>query len=91
MSQTPDRPKIYHITHVDNLAAIMAQGELLSDRQMLAQGGPPTTIGMTTIKRRRLALPVVAIPEPRLATTCRSISVRGRACRPSAGSDNVVG
>ncbi len=45
---------IYHITHVDNLAAIVASGCLLSDAAMIAQGGPPRTIGMNRIKQRRL-------------------------------------
>jgi hypothetical protein len=58
MSPPPDRPKIYHITHVNNLADMIAQGELVSDREMLRRGGPPTTIGMSTIKQRRMGLPV---------------------------------
>lgn len=58
MSPPPARPKIYHITHVDNLAPIVAQGELFSDRRMFGRGGPAAAIGMSTIKHRRLALPV---------------------------------
>ena len=50
----PDRPKIYHITHVDNLGGIVADGGLLSDGEMLARGGPTQTIGMSAIKRRRV-------------------------------------
>jgi hypothetical protein len=50
----PDRPKIYHITHVDNLAAILADGALLSDSEMIERGGPRQAIGMSTIKRRRV-------------------------------------
>src|SRR5262249_56480745 len=52
------RPKIFHITHVDNLRSIVAAGELLSDASMIARGGPQSGIGMSTIKQRRLALPV---------------------------------
>lgn len=53
----PNRPKIYHIVHVDNLASIVADGCLWADAVMVRrQGG--TVIGMDSIKRRRLALPV---------------------------------
>jgi hypothetical protein len=54
MTPPPARPKIYHITHVDNLAGIVADGELVSDREMLARGGPAQMIGMSSIKRRRV-------------------------------------
>ncbi|CUQ65942.1 type II toxin-antitoxin system toxin DNA ADP-ribosyl transferase DarT [Candidatus Nitrospira inopinata] len=54
MSTPPSRPKIYHITHVDNLPGIVRCGGLLSDRAMLTSGGPIQTIGMSGIKRRRL-------------------------------------
>ncbi len=50
----PAQPKLYHITHVDNLGAIVADGGLVSDREMLARGGPVRTIGMSGIKRRRV-------------------------------------
>lgn len=62
MSPPPLAPQIFHITHVDNLAAIMATGGLLSDAAMLARGGPQATIGMSTIKQRRLRLPVHCHP-----------------------------
>ncbi|THJ25082.1 MAG: DUF4433 domain-containing protein [Nitrospira sp. CG24E] len=54
MSPVPAQPKIYHITHVDNLAAIVTDRKLLSDATMLAQGGPNVTIGMSVIKKRRV-------------------------------------
>ncbi len=54
----PENPKIYHITHVDNLPSIVAQGGLLSDAAMIAEGGPIAPIGMSTIKQWRLTLPV---------------------------------
>ncbi len=54
MTPPPARPKIYHITHVDNLRSIVTDGRLLSDAVMLAQGRPVRTIGMTSIKRRRV-------------------------------------
>ncbi|MBL8718636.1 MAG: DUF4433 domain-containing protein [Myxococcales bacterium] len=43
---------------MDNLPAIVRQGGLLSDAAILARGGPAATIGMGTIKQRRLSLPV---------------------------------
>lgn len=54
MSPVPAKPKIYHITHVDNLAAIVNFRKLVSDATMLEQGGPHITIGMSAIKRRRV-------------------------------------
>jgi ssDNA thymidine ADP-ribosyltransferase DarT-like protein len=54
-------PSIYHITHVDNLAGIAAEG-LCSDAVMLRRGGPNTAIGMSAIKQRRLTLPVKCHP-----------------------------
>jgi hypothetical protein len=58
MSPPPPRPKIYHITHVGNLPSIIANGGLDSDATMIARGGPAAPIGMGSIKKRRLALPV---------------------------------
>jgi hypothetical protein len=54
MSTPPDHPKIYHITHVENLPSILADGGLLSDAVMIARGGPTAAIGISAIKRRRL-------------------------------------
>lgn len=54
MTPAPARPKIYHITHVDNLASIAAEGGLVSDATILARSGPVQTIGMTRLKRRRV-------------------------------------
>lgn len=54
MSPVPAQPKIYHITHVNNLPAIVRQGVLLSDATIAARGGPSVTIGMSEIKRRRI-------------------------------------
>jgi ssDNA thymidine ADP-ribosyltransferase, DarT len=58
VSAPPARPKIYHITHVDNLRSIVSEGVLVSDAAMIARGGPAAAIGMSTIKERRLSLPV---------------------------------
>jgi hypothetical protein len=54
MTTPPDRPKLYHITHVDNLPGIVADGGLISDRAMINRGGPAQAIGMSDIKRRRV-------------------------------------
>ncbi|MGE6383030.1 type II toxin-antitoxin system toxin DNA ADP-ribosyl transferase DarT [Shewanella baltica] len=50
----PAQPKIYHIVHVDRLASILASNALLCDAQIIAQQAAGTTIGMNTIKQRRL-------------------------------------
>ena len=60
--KVPVNPSIYHITHVDNLAAIVASGGLISDAAMIQRGGPPAPIGMQGIKQRRLGLPVASHP-----------------------------
>lgn len=62
----PSRPKVYHITHVDNLPGIVASGGLLSDARMIAIGGPSCAIGMSTIKQRRLTRPVPPHPGTRV-------------------------
>jgi hypothetical protein len=62
MSAPPANACIYHITHVDNLPAIIAHGGLISDAAMIARGGPTAAIGMGTIKQRRLSLPVSCHP-----------------------------
>ncbi len=50
----PDLPKIYHITHVDNLPGIVASNGLFSDRIMITSQAPVQAIGMSEIKRRRV-------------------------------------
>lgn len=55
----PADPRIYHITHVDNLPGIIADGGLVSDAEIIARGGSAMVIGMSEIKRRRVErLPV---------------------------------
>ncbi len=54
----PKKPSLYHITHVDNLKSIIADGGLWSDAEMLKQGKINESIGMSEIKERRLILPV---------------------------------
>lgn len=62
MATVPLAPKLYHITHVDNLPSILADGGLWCDSQLIARGGPPASIGMGGIKARRLTLPVKCHP-----------------------------
>src|SRR5206468_2991404 len=54
----PDQP-IYHITHVDNLSRIVADGRLWSDAQRIARGFASTNIGYNHIKERRMKRPVL--------------------------------
>ncbi|OIP44017.1 MAG: hypothetical protein AUK28_11235 [Desulfobacterales bacterium CG2_30_60_27] len=54
MTPPPAQPKIYHITHIENLPSIVAGGCIESDGRRFRQGGGHTSIGMTEIKRRRL-------------------------------------
>jgi len=63
VTAVPDQPRIYHITHVDNLPSIIADGGLWSDAVMVARGGPGAGIGMSTIKQRRLGLSVKCHPD----------------------------
>lgn len=58
----PAHPCVYHITHVRNLAEIVAAGGLVSDAKMIARGGPTASVGMQRIKGRRLSLPVDCHP-----------------------------
>jgi hypothetical protein len=50
----PARPKIYHIVHVDRLPSIIGSNGLWCDAVMAAHAGLGTTIGMGSIKQRRL-------------------------------------
>lgn len=54
MSPPPSRPRIYHITHIDNLGSIAACGSLWSDSECMRQDMAHTRVGMTAIKARRL-------------------------------------
>lgn len=47
-------PKIYHIVHVDRLMSIAADNSLWCDAEILRRERPGTTIGMNSIKQRRL-------------------------------------
>ena len=50
----PPHPKIYHIVHIDRLPSIIADGFLWCDRETVRRDIAGTTIGMSTIKERRL-------------------------------------
>lgn len=54
MTQVPANPKIYHITHVDNLAKIVAAGCIWSDAKRIDLQLETNLVGMSRIKRRRL-------------------------------------
>jgi hypothetical protein len=54
MASVPLSPKIYHITHIDNLLSIAGSMELVSDAKRIASEVNCSLVGMSTIKRRRL-------------------------------------
>src|SRR5579859_2568373 len=47
-------PAIFHITHVDNLPSIVAEGALWCDAKRVELGLPCTNIGHRHIKERRM-------------------------------------
>lgn len=59
MSQPPSNPRIYHVTHLNNLVSIIADGCLWSDREQLVRRPGATIVGMSQIKQRRLTELVV--------------------------------
>lgn len=62
MSEPPANPRIYHITHVDNLSSILAAGGMESDAKRARLSKENTNIGMMEIKKRRLVLDVPCHP-----------------------------
>lgn len=50
----PPQPKIYHIAHVDRLPSIVADGFFWCDAEVVRRAPAGTTIGMSSIKHRRL-------------------------------------
>ena len=63
----PPYPKIYHIVHQDRLPAIIADGYLWSDMEMVKRGGGAgTAIGMDSIKQRRRNLTLQSHPDLRV-------------------------
>ena len=58
----PAAPKIYHIVHIDRLPSIINDGFLWCDTEIMKRSTPGTTIGMGSIKQRRLVLPLNSHP-----------------------------
>jgi hypothetical protein len=54
MASMPFSPKIYHITHLENLGSITATLGLVSDANRIANALRCSLVGMSTIKQRRL-------------------------------------
>lgn len=54
MTSIPARPKIYHITHIDNLRSIAQNAGLVSDSKRIVSDLSCSLVGMSTIKQRRL-------------------------------------
>jgi ssDNA thymidine ADP-ribosyltransferase DarT-like protein len=46
--------RIYHITHLKNLAGMLAAGALFSDHRVVVDGDQPVVIGFDHIKERRM-------------------------------------
>ncbi len=66
--KVPANPKIYHITHIDNLESIIADGYLLSDTEMRGQRKPLSIeVGNQRIKERRKTLRLKSHPELKVA------------------------
>lgn len=67
MKPIPPQPKIFHITHVKNLASIVAAKRIWSDAERIKRALGCELVGMTEIKRRRLEeLPVSCHLETRV-------------------------
>lgn len=67
MPRVLDHPKIYHITHVDNLPEILRAGVLWSDAKRVELGLSCSVVGMSSIKARRLyELPMKCHPGTRV-------------------------
>lgn len=56
----PTHPKIYHILHVDRVGSVASDDHLFADSIVLQRRPPGTTIGMSSIKTRRLGLPLTS-------------------------------
>ena len=56
-------PKIYHLVHVDRLPSIVSDGQLWCDAEMVQRDPAGTSIGISSIKERRLSLPLTSHPE----------------------------
>ena len=89
----PQNPRIFHITHVENLPSIIASRCLWSDAQRIRRNLQTTNIGYTHIKQRRLNRPVTAGSGGMLGEyvpfnfCCRSVML----FRVSRGHENYSG
>lgn len=54
MTTPPADPNIFHITHTDNLASIVAAGGIWCDAKIRAGNAKPTDVGYAHIKNRRM-------------------------------------
>lgn len=54
LAKIPKNPKIYHIIHIDRLSSLIKESRLWSDSYVRKKQFQGTTIGLTTIKQRRL-------------------------------------
>jgi hypothetical protein len=54
MTAVPENPKIYHITHINNLEGILNDEVIWSDAKRIELGMECEIVGMPEIKRRRL-------------------------------------
>ena len=54
MAGVPANPKIYHISHLNNLASILQAGQLWSDAKRLELSLDSEIVGISGIKQRRL-------------------------------------
>ena len=59
----PEDPKLYHIVHFDRLQSIIDDGYVWCDAEVLGTASAGTTIGMSTIKQRRLELTLDSHPD----------------------------
>jgi len=50
----PEKPKIYHIIHLDRLESIVQKATLWCDKAVVNQDFAGTSVGMSKIKQRRL-------------------------------------
>ena len=62
MTLIPDQPKIYHITHLDNLTGIISDECLWPNVAMLEKDGSYVDIGMKAVKQIRSEHPVICHP-----------------------------
>lgn len=58
MTAVPENPKIYHITHIDNLGGIVHDGVIWSDAKRIEREKDCAIVGISGIKQDRLHVPV---------------------------------